>query len=63
MCVYVYIYTYVNIYITRELCWVYVTNVYTKTIYGVASVSRLLKITGLFCKRALYDILQKRPMI
>jgi len=30
----------------------YITNVYTKTIYGVASVSRLLKITGLFCTRA-----------
>jgi len=32
--------------------------------YGVASISRLLKITGLFCKRALQrdDILQKRDL-
>ena len=27
--------------------------------YGVATISRLLKITGLFCKRAL----QKRPIL
>ena len=34
--------------------------------YGVATISRLLKIIGLFCKRALSyktdDILQKRPI-
>jgi len=33
--------------------------------YGVATISRLLKIIGLFCKRAYKrdDILQKRPII
>jgi len=33
--------------------------------YGVATISRLLKIIGLFCKRALWkrQILQKRPRI
>ena len=33
--------------------------------YGVAMISRLLKIVGLFCKRALYRdyILQKSPII
>ena len=33
--------------------------------YGVATISRLLKIVGLFCKRAYKtdDILQKRPII
>jgi len=31
--------------------------------YEVASISRLLKIMGLFCKRAPHNILQKRPTI
>jgi len=38
-------------------------NLYSQ--YGVATISRLLKIIGLFCKK-LYkrdDILQKRPII
>jgi len=45
MCVCVYMYIYIAI-----LVYVFIV-IYT---YGMATISRLLKITGLFCKRALY---------
>jgi len=50
ICVCVYVCVYVSLFETRSWCvCVYVSQ----TEYGVASISRLLKIIGLFCKRAL----------
>jgi len=67
VCIYtcIYIYTYVKL---KRAMWEHmgwqqcVDSLYC---YGVATSSRLLKIIGLFCKRALWKryILQKRPMI
>jgi len=52
VCMYIYIYTYIYIYIYIYI-HVYI-YVYIHIYYGVATLSRLLKIEGLFCKRALY---------
>jgi len=43
---YIYIYIYIYMYI-------YVESHYEVTSQGVATISRLLKMIGLFCKRAL----------
>jgi len=76
--IYIYMYIYIYIYILSNLRQpdikdVYVSTcifVYLKTDYGVATISRLLKIIDLFRKRAqskrpysANDILQTRPMI
>ena len=53
---YGYIYIYVNVYRERErkeknrMSTTAVLSIYQ---YGVATMSRLLKFTGLFCKRAI----------
>jgi len=68
MCVYTYIHTFFDVYLyiyihphfwnISQLTWMghsrrkHESNLDTYD-YGVASISRLLKITGLFCKRAL----------
>ena len=48
VCVYVYIHHYLYIITYNECILTHVINA-----YGAATISRLLKITGLFCKRAL----------
>ena len=58
MYIYIYIYTY-----RPAIC--VSTHIHTNA-YGLATMSRLLKITGLSCKRVLLKrdyILQKRPII
>jgi len=47
--IYIYVYAYVNIYVYIH---VYIHTCHTNT-YGVALVSGIDKMTGLFCKRAL----------
>jgi len=54
MCTYTYIYSYTYIYIyIYQYIYIQVQNVLRTSSYGVASISRLLKSIGLFCKRAL----------
>jgi len=57
--VYIYVYIYVYILVYRRYMYICVgikQSVHTYvhvSCYGVATISRLLKITGLFCKRVL----------
>ena len=76
---YIYIYIYTHVHLRMYVCvhihvqilvyciYSYIcTCLYTQIYaYGVATISRLLKIIGLFCKRALLKrlILQKRPRL
>jgi len=60
MYTYIYLYTYVNTYIYIYIYWhvyIYLSIQRSQVVYiytnGVAAISRLLKITGIFCKRAL----------
>ena len=56
MCVYtscIYIYVYICICVYVHMCVYKYGNAHTSATYGVASVSRIDKIIGLFCKRAL----------
>ena len=55
VCIYIYIYIYLHVYRPippyRSLCRV--SHLYIYSWYRVATTSKLLKIIGLFCKRAL----------
>ena len=53
VCMYVYTYVYVCIYICICIYRHTYIHIYLKPRYGVATMSRRLKIIGLFCKRAL----------
>ena len=61
MCICIYIYMYIYIYIIYIYMYqhnpfvvpIHVCIVYYIYLYGVATISRLLKITVLLCKRAL----------
>ena len=52
MCVYI-CNMYMCIAMYMSYVYVYISNMYTYHSNGVATISRLLKIVGLFCKRAL----------
>jgi len=69
--IYTYIYIYIDIYkhILHTHTQIHVhahrlTAVQTRTRYGVATISRLLKMIGLFCRISSLSraLLQKRPM-
>jgi len=52
---YLYMYVYINIYICMQ--WIYTQTyicTYHRWWYGVATISRLIQLIGLFCKRALW---------
>ena len=55
VCIYTYIYVYTHTHTSRET-YAYISKSMYR--YGVTTINRLLKIVGLFCKRAL----QKRPI-
>jgi len=62
-CIHTYIHTYIYTYIRT-----YILRIKTQihACYGVTTISKLLKITGLFCQKKPYkrdDILQKRFVI
>ena len=48
-----YMYIYINIHICLKIQCDKIWGFYVTIWYGVATISRLLNISGLFCKRAL----------
>ena len=50
---YIYMYMYIHIYVYNMYIYRYKIVAFCHGCYGVATISRLLKITSLFCKRAL----------
>jgi len=53
ICTYTYIYMYIYICIYNMYIYKHTIVAFYHGCYGMATISRLLKITGLFCKRAL----------
>ena len=68
VCIYIYIYIYTYIYIQIYI-YIYIDRLVSRDrahVYGVATISRLLKIIYIFFAKEPYEknnILQKRPII